>query len=94
MLLYGSYECFVMQLLYICVLCASCVSSQCCILHDLPLVNAGLGCKRRPYERGILQTRYHDCLIDDHERLLLFNQLVAVGDFIICSGLCAYTGML
>ena len=39
----------------ICVMCASCGSSQCCILHDLQSVNAGRGCKRRPYGRGILQ---------------------------------------
>ena len=31
----GKYECFVMPMLYVCVLCASCGSSQCCILHDL-----------------------------------------------------------
>ena len=30
-----------MQMLYIYVLCASCGSSQCCILHDLQFVNAG-----------------------------------------------------
>ena len=34
MLVYGEYECFVMQMLYVCVLCASCGSSQCCVLHD------------------------------------------------------------
>ena len=32
-IVYGKYECFVMQMLYVCVLCASCDSSQCCILH-------------------------------------------------------------
>ena len=37
MLLYGKCECFVMQMLYVCVLCASCVSSQFCVLHDLRL---------------------------------------------------------
>ena len=45
MLVYGKYECFVMQLLYVCVLCASCGSSQCCILHDLQFVNAGRRCR-------------------------------------------------
>ena len=30
----GACVCFVMQMLYVCVLCASCGSSQCCILHD------------------------------------------------------------
>ena len=42
MLVYGECECFVMQMLYVCVLCASCGSSQCCVLHDLQFVNAGL----------------------------------------------------
>ena len=51
--MYGEYECFVMQMLYVCVLCASCGSSQCCVLFDLQLVNAGRGCNRRPYRRGI-----------------------------------------
>ena len=35
MLVYGECDCFVMQMLYVCVLCASCGSSQCCVLHDL-----------------------------------------------------------
>ena len=30
-------------------LCASCGSSQCSVLHDMQFVNAGRGCKRRPY---------------------------------------------
>ena len=30
-------ECFVMQI-YVCVLYASCGSSQCCVLHDLQLL--------------------------------------------------------
>ena len=34
MLVYGKCECFGMQMLYVCVLCASCGSSQCCVLHD------------------------------------------------------------
>ena len=54
--MYGECECFVMQMLYVCVLCASCGSSQCCVLHDLQFVNAGRGCNRRPYRRGILQS--------------------------------------
>ena len=41
MLLYGKYECFDMQMLY--VLCASCGSFQCSILHDLQFANAGRG---------------------------------------------------
>ena len=38
MLVYGEGDCFVMQMLYVCVLCASCGSSQCCVLHDLQFV--------------------------------------------------------
>ena len=38
MLVYGECECFVMQMLYVCALCASCGSSQCCVLHDLQFV--------------------------------------------------------
>ena len=41
--MYGECESFVMQILYVCVLCASCGSSQCYILHDLQFVNAGRG---------------------------------------------------
>ena len=66
-------DCFVMQMLYVCVLCASCGSSQCCILHDLQFVNASRQCKRQPNGRGILQSQSHDCLIDSHECLLLFT---------------------
>ena len=54
-------------------LCATCGSSQCCILHDLQFVNAGRGCNRRPYRRGILQSRSHNCFIGSHECLLLFT---------------------
>ena len=56
MIVYGKYECFVMHMLYVCVLCAFCGSSHCCILHDFQCVNAGPGCKRRPYGRGMLMT--------------------------------------
>ena len=66
--------CFVMQMLYLCVLCASCCSSQCCVLHDLQFVNAGRGCKRRPYGRDILQRRSHNRLVGRHECILMFTQ--------------------
>ena len=56
-------ECFIMNMLSVCVLYTSCGSSQCYLLHDLQFVNAGRGCKMRPYGRGILQSRSHNCLI-------------------------------
>ena len=88
MLVYGKCECFVMQMLYFCVLCAYCGSSQCCVLHDLQFVNAGRGCKRRPYGRGILQSRSHNFLVGNHECLLLFPVTVLNAAFCMtCSWL-------
>ena len=52
MLVYGECECFVMQMLYVCVLCASCGSYPCCVLHALQFVNAGRGCIRRHIEEA------------------------------------------
>ena len=78
----------------LCLVC-SCGSSHCFTLPDMQFVNAGQGCKRRLYGRGILQSRSHDCFIGSHECLLLFTcHPVAVSAFIICSGLCASTDML
>ena len=54
----------------ICCMFVSCVhpvavlNTAFCI--DLQFVNAGRGCKRRPYGRGILQSLSHDCLIGSH----------------------------
>ena len=59
MLVYGKCECFVIQMMYVCVFCASYGSSQYCVLLDLQFVNAGRGCKRRPYIKGILQSWSH-----------------------------------
>ena len=39
-------QCCVMHMLYVCVLCASSGSSQCCVMLDLQFVNAGRGWKR------------------------------------------------
>ena len=94
MLVYGKHECFIMRMLYVCILCASCDISQCCILHDLQFVNARRGCKRRSYGIGILQSRSPDSFIGSHACLLLFTPSCCVSAFIICSGLCACTEML
>ena len=84
----------VMHMLYVCVMCASCGSPQCCVLHDLQFVNADRGCKRQPCRRDTLQSLSHDCLIGSHECLFYFHHAVAVSDFIICRGLCTSTEML
>ena len=73
MLVYGKGECFVMQMVYGCVLFSYCGRFQCCVLHDLQFVNAGPGRKRRPYGRGILQSQSQNCLVGRHECLLLFT---------------------
>ena len=77
----------------VCVLCASCGSSQYCILHDLQFVDAGRECKRLPYGSGTLQSLSHDCFIGSHE-CLRFPHPVAVSVFMICRCLCACTEML
>ena len=96
MLVYGKCECFVMQMFYVCVLCVSCGSSQYCVLHVLQLVNAGRGCKRRPYGRGILQSWSHNCLVSSHECLLsiCLPHPASMSAFMICRGSCACTEML
>ena len=55
--MYGKCESFVMQMLDVCV---------------FQFVNAGRGCQRRPYGRGILQSRSHDGFVGNHKCLLLF----------------------
>ena len=76
-----------MQMLYVCVLCASGGSSQCCVLHDLQFVDAGRGCMRQPYEKRILQSRSHNCFVG-------LPHPVAVSAFMICRDVCACTEML
>ena len=66
-------------------LCLMCI--QCCILHDLQFVNAGRGCNRRPYRRGILQSRSHNGFIGSHECLLLFTPSCCSECFMIYIGL-------
>ena len=53
-----------------------------CMTCSLEFVNAGRGCNRRPYRRGILQSRSHNCFIGSHECLLLFTPS--------CCGECFY----
>ena len=93
MLVYGKYECFVMQM-YVYVLYASCDSSQCCILHDLQFVNAGQGCKRHHMEEAYSRADPITALSVAMSISFCLPHPVAVSAFIICSGLCACTEML
>ena len=52
-----------------CCICVSCVHP----VTVLQFVNSGRGCKRRPYGRGILQSRSHNGIIGSHEYLLMFT---------------------
>ena len=100
MILYGKCECFVLQMLYDCVLCASCGSSQCCVLHDLQFVNAGRGCKRRTYARGEHTEEAYSraglitALYVAMSVYFCLPHTVAVSAFMIYRGLCACTEML
>ena len=62
---------------YRCCMFVSCVHPvavlNAAFCMTLQFVNAGRGCKKRPYGKGILQSRSHDCLIGSHECLLLFT---------------------
>ena len=50
--------------------CAPVWKYECFVMQ---IVHAGRGCKRRPYGRGIVQSRSHGFLICTHECLILFT---------------------
>ena len=57
----------------------------------LKFVNAGRRCKRRPYGRGILQYRSHDCPVGSNECLLLFTPFCCdEGFYYLCRYVCVY----
>ena len=80
-----------MQMLYVYVVCTSCGGPQCYVLHNLPFDSAGRGCKRRPYARGILQSRSLDFLVGSHEYIILFTASCCGECFYYFRGLCAGT---
>ena len=83
MLVYGECECFVMQMLYVCVLCASCVSSQCYVLHDfqLMLVEDARGdhMEETYFRAGLITDLYVAMSVS-----FCLSHPVAVSDFMIC----------
>ena len=84
-IVYGKYECFV-QMLYVCVLCASCGSTQYCILHGLQFVNAGRGCQRRPYGRAVSPSVYHihmDAILANFHMCGIMVMLTAVFNMLV-----------
>ena len=83
MLVYGKYDCIIVQMLYVCVLCASCGRYKCCILHDLKFVNSGQDA------RGIL----HCLVFLPYSVSFCLPHHIVVSAFIICNDLCACTEM-
>ena len=84
MLVYGKCECFVMQMLYVCVLCASCGSSHGCVLHDLQFVNARGDHMEEAYSRAGLITALYVVMSVS----FCLPHPVAVSAFMICRCVC------
>ena len=91
MLVCGKYECFVMQMLYVCVLCASCGSSQCCMTCSLLMLvdDARSDHMEEAYSRSGLMTALYVTMSVS----FCLPHPVAVSAFMICRGLCAATEM-
>ena len=72
MLVYGKYECFVMQMLYVCVHPVAILNAAFCMTCSLSmLVNDARGDHmEEAYSRAGLMTA---CFIGSHECLLLFT---------------------
>ena len=49
-----------------CCMFVSCVHHVAVLSAAFCMTYAGRGCKNPPYRRGILQSRSHDCLIDNN----------------------------
>ena len=90
--MYGKGECFVMQMLYVCVLCASCGSSQCCMTSSLLMLveDARGNHMEEAYSRAGLITALYVAMSVS----FCLPHPVAVSTFMICTGLCACTEML
>ena len=74
MLVYGECECFVMQMLYVCVFCVHPVAvlnaAFCMTCSLLMLVEDAIGDHT---EEAYSRARSHNCFIGSHECLLLFT---------------------
>ena len=90
--MYGKYECFIMQMLYVCVLCISCGSSQCCMTCNLLMLvkDARGDHMEEAYSRVSLMTALYVAM----SLSFCLPHPIAVNVFIICCGLCACTEML
>ena len=82
-----------MHMLYVYVLCASCGSSECCVLHGFQFVNAGPRCKRRPYREAYSRAGLMTAFYVAMSVSFCSPHPVAVSAFIIYRGMCACTNM-
>ena len=81
-------------MLYVCVLCASCGSSQCCILHDLHLLMLVEGARADHMEESYHRAGLMIVLYVAMSVSFCLPHPVSVSAFIIYSGVCACTEML
>ena len=88
MLVYGKYECFVMHMLYVCVLCASCGDPLFCMTYSLLMLveDARGDHMEKAYSRAGLMTALYVTMSIS----FCLPHPVAMSAFIICSGVCAY----
>ena len=94
MLVYGKRECFVMQMLYVCVLCASCDSSQCYVLHNLLFLMLIEDVRDDHIEGSYFRASLITDLYVAMSVFFCIPNHVAVSAFMICGGLCACTEMV
>ena len=91
MRVYDKYECFVMHMLYVCVLCASCGISQLCMTCSLLMLDedARGDHMEEAYSRAGIMTDLYVA-----RSVSCLPHPVAVSVLIICNGLCACTEIL
>ena len=94
MLVYGECECFAMQMLYVCVLCASVAvlnAAFCMTCSLLMLVDDAIGdhTEEASSRAGLITVSYEAMSVS-----FCLSHPVAVSAFMICRGLCACTEML
>ena len=92
MLVYGKYTCFVRQLLYVCVLCASVLNAAFCMTYSLLMLVEGTrgDHMEEAYSRASLMTALYVAVSVS----FCLPHPVAVSYFINCTGLCDCTEML
>ena len=92
MRVYGKYECFVMKMLYVCVLYASFGTSQCCIWHDLQFEDARGNHMEEEYSRADLMTAlYISMSVSFFLPILLLSVLLSfVVDCVLVLRCCEY----